>query len=155
LGGRDRLAVDAAGAGRPPPPLLEPDQLAQGVVDLLQGAVVTPFVEVAPDGGLGREVLGQVTPLAAGAQKVEDRVHHVTQGRLTRSAARVDRDQRLDQGPLLVAHIAGVLIGSHPGNLRNSPPYGTDSENGAKILYQKLGFRVRRTIQLTVVSPAG
>jgi ribosomal protein S18 acetylase RimI-like enzyme len=29
------------------------------------------------------------------------------------------------------------------------------AENGAKILYQKLGFRVRRTIQLTVVSPAG
>ena len=28
------------------------------------------------------------------------------------------------------------------------------AENGAKILYQKLGFRVRRTIQLTVVSPA-
>ena len=28
------------------------------------------------------------------------------------------------------------------------------AENGAKILYQKLGFRVRRTIQLTVISPA-
>ena len=28
------------------------------------------------------------------------------------------------------------------------------AENGAKILYQKLGFRVRRTLQLTVISPA-
>jgi predicted GNAT family acetyltransferase len=28
------------------------------------------------------------------------------------------------------------------------------AENGAKVLYQKLGFRVRRTIQLTVISPA-
>jgi len=28
------------------------------------------------------------------------------------------------------------------------------AENGAKILYQKLGFRVRRTIQLTVIAPA-
>jgi len=29
------------------------------------------------------------------------------------------------------------------------------AENGPKFLYQKLGFRVRRTIHLTVVSPAG
>jgi predicted GNAT family acetyltransferase len=28
------------------------------------------------------------------------------------------------------------------------------AENGAKILYQQLGFRVRRTVQLTVISPA-
>lgn len=28
------------------------------------------------------------------------------------------------------------------------------AENGAKVLYQKLGFRVRRAIQLTVISPA-
>ena len=28
------------------------------------------------------------------------------------------------------------------------------AENGAKILYQKLGFCVRRTIQLIVISPA-
>ena len=28
-------------------------------------------------------------------------------------------------------------------------------ENGAKVLYQRHGFRVRRTIQLTVISPAG
>lgn len=29
------------------------------------------------------------------------------------------------------------------------------ADNGAKFLYQKLGFRVRRTIQLSVISPAG
>jgi predicted GNAT family acetyltransferase len=28
------------------------------------------------------------------------------------------------------------------------------AENGAKLLYEKLGFRVRRTVQLTVISPA-
>ena len=46
-------------------------------MDLVEGAVVTPLVEVAPDGALGREVDGQVSPLAAGAEDVEDGVEDV------------------------------------------------------------------------------
>ena len=48
-------------------------------MDRVEGAVVPPLVEVAPDGALGRKVLGQVTPLAAGAEDVEDGVDDVAQ----------------------------------------------------------------------------
>src|SRR4051812_15183236 len=124
-GGRiDRLAVHA---GRGPGLrglFLRADLSAERVVDVVQGTVVPPLVEVAPDGGLGREVLGQVAPLAAGPQDVEDGVHHLTQVGLAGAAAGVHRDQPLDQPPLRVGHIAGVLIRSHPNDLRKSPLMG-------------------------------
>jgi hypothetical protein len=71
---RDRLAVDAARRGRTPPALLLPDLLAPGVVDLLQGVVVAPPVEVSPDGALGQE-----PSMAAGAGQGKDRVEDVPQ----------------------------------------------------------------------------
>src|SRR5262249_60008114 len=72
-----RLAVDAGGAARPPRLLLLADAVAELIVDGLQGAVVPPLVEVAPNGTLGREVLGQVAPLAAGAHDGEEGGHDV------------------------------------------------------------------------------
>src|SRR5262249_46782987 len=110
LGGRDRLAVDAPGRRRPLLALRPPDLLPERVVDQLQGAVVPPLVEVPPDGGLGREVLGQESPLAAGPQHVEDGGHDIPQVRRPRAAARVDRDQPGDQPPLRVGHVAGYLL---------------------------------------------
>src|SRR5664279_2853616 len=50
---------------------------AEHVVDLVQGAVVPPLVEVPPDRAPGREVLGDVSPMAAGAEDVEDGVDDV------------------------------------------------------------------------------
>ena len=101
---------------------------AEQVVDGVEGAVVPPLVEVPPDGALGREVLGQVAPLAAGAQDVEDGIDDVPQVGLAGPPAGVDGDVRLDQRPLLVGHVAGVGLRSHP-ILRARPPtpYGTDS----------------------------
>src|SRR5262249_1166975 len=119
--GGDRLAVDAAGAGGRLALLLAADLLPQRVVDLLQGAVVPPLVEVAPDGALGREVLGQVAPLAAGPHDVEDGVEHVAHRGRAGPAAGVHRDQGLDQGPLLIGQVAGVSLCPHPNDLRKAP----------------------------------
>jgi ribosomal protein S18 acetylase RimI-like enzyme len=49
----------------------------------------------------------------------------------------------------LVAYLVAQTL-----NEGKTPFLHVKAENGAKILYQKLGFRVRRTIQLTVISPA-
>src|SRR5262249_23959748 len=116
---------EAAGRGRPPLARPLADLLPQRVVDHLQGAVVPPLVEVAPDGGLGREVLGQEAPLAAGAHDVEEGVEHVAHRGLARSPPGVHRDQSLDEGPLLVGQVAGILLRSHPNDLWKTPPYGT------------------------------
>src|ERR1700722_5748525 len=78
-GGIDRLAIDAGGGPGCVGLLGRADLFAEPVVDLLQGAVVPPLVEVTPDGTLGREILGQVAPLAAGAQDVEDGIDDVAQ----------------------------------------------------------------------------
>ena len=80
---------------------------AEQVVDGVEGAVVPPLVEVAPDGALGREVLGQVTPLAAGPQDVEDGIDDVAQVGLAWPSAGVDGQVRLDQSPLGVGESLG------------------------------------------------
>ena len=82
----------------------------------------SPLVEVAPDGALGREVVGQVPPLAAGAEDVEDGVEDVPHvGLAGPSAAGLGRDVRLDQGPLGVGDVAGVVVRSHPIPTTHSP----------------------------------
>ena len=78
-GGVDRLAVDARGGAGVVGLLRRADLRAEQVVDRVQGAVVPPLVEVPPDGALGREVLGEVAPLAAGAEDVEDGIDDVPQ----------------------------------------------------------------------------
>src|SRR5262249_17385732 len=131
--GGDRLAVDAAGAGGRLALLLAADLLAQHVVNLLQGAVVPPLVEVAPDGALGREVLGQVAPLAAGPHDVEDGVEHVAHRGRAGPAAGVHKDQGLGQGPLLVGQVARVSLCPHPNDLRKSPFSDSVSEGTSSI----------------------
>src|SRR4051812_44968246 len=88
---------------------------AKEVMDPVQGPVSSPLVEVTPDGALGWEVDGQITPLAAGAEDVEAGVEDVPYVGLAGPSAGADRrDVRLDQGPLLVGHVAGIMVRSHP-----------------------------------------
>jgi predicted GNAT family acetyltransferase len=49
----------------------------------------------------------------------------------------------------LVAYLVGQMV-----NEGKTPFLHVKSDNGAKVLYEKLGFRVRRSVQLTVLSPA-
>src|SRR5512135_2595569 len=102
-------------------------------MDCVQGAVVPPLVEVPPHGALGREVLGEVAPLAAGAEDVEDGVDDVPHVGLAGPSAGVDGDVRLDQGPLRVRDVAGVVVRSHTPFYESRLPYGTDS----KRVYEK------------------
>jgi len=95
-------------------------------VDGVESAVVSPLVEVTPDGALGREVFGQVTPLATGPQDVEDGIDHVPQGGLAGAASGVDREVWLDQRPLLIGNVAGVGLTSHEP-LYPSQPHLWDS----------------------------
>jgi hypothetical protein len=60
------------------------DLLVEEVVDRVEGAVVPPFVEVTPDGGLWRKVLEKVTPLTAGSEDVEDGIDDSAQVGLAR-----------------------------------------------------------------------
>jgi len=108
-----RLAVDASRGPWRIRLLLSADLGAKCVVNDIQGAVVPPLVEVTPDGAPGREVLGQITPLAARAKHIQDGVEYVAYIRLAWPATGVDRDERLDQGPLFVRYVAGVRIRLH------------------------------------------
>src|SRR5208337_683632 len=114
-GGRvDRLTVDARRRSGVVGLLHRADLAAKEVVELLQGPVSSPLVEVTPDGALGWEVHGQIAPLAAGAEDVKDGVEDVPYVGLAGPSAGVDRrDVRLDQGPLCVGDVAGIMVRSH------------------------------------------
>src|SRR5262249_16383401 len=102
--------------------LLGPDLAAQGVVDPVQCPVAAPGVEVAPGGALGREVAGQIAPLAAGAEEVEDGVDDVPHvGLAGPAAARLVGQMGLGQGPLGIAEVAGVMVHSHAITTRDTP----------------------------------
>ena len=60
----------------------------------------------------GREVDGEIAPLAAGAEEVEDGVDDVPHGGFAGSSAGGGGDVGLDQGPLRVGDVAGVMVRS-------------------------------------------
>src|SRR5262249_6459228 len=110
----DRLTVDARCGARMVGLLGGPGAATQGVMDPVQRPVPPPPVEVAPDGAPGREVDGQVAPLAAGAGDVEDGVEDVPHvGLAGPAAAGFGGQMGLDQGPPGVAEVAGVMVYSH------------------------------------------
>ena len=112
-GGVDRLAVDAGGGAGVVRLLHRADLAAEPVVDGVQGAIVPPPVEVPPDGALGWEVAGQIAPLAAGAEDIQDGVDDVPHVGLAGSSAGGGGDVGLDQDPLRVGDVAGVMVRSH------------------------------------------
>ncbi len=80
----------------------------------VQGTVPAPPVEVPQNGAPGRQVDRQVSPLAAGAEDVEDGIYYVPHVRLSGpSPGRGGREVRLDQGPLHVGDVAGVVVRPH------------------------------------------
>jgi predicted GNAT family acetyltransferase len=72
------------------------------------------------------------------------KLHHFTEI----SAVCTDPEHRgQGHGRALVAHVARLVFDEG-----KTPFLHVKSENGAKVLYEKLGFRTRREIQLTVIS---
>src|SRR5271165_535981 len=117
LGGLDRLAVDGGGAGRWCPPSFDAGQGAEGVEELLPSAVPVPPLEVIVDGFPRGQVVGQCPPGTTFASMVEQRVDDLAQlslaGPATPVASAGSGQQRLDQSPLLVRHVAGIQLASH------------------------------------------
>src|SRR6516225_2420228 len=87
-GGRvDRLAVDTRRGAGVIRLLPGADLLAEEVMNGVEGSVGPPPVEVTPDGALGGQVAGQVSPLATGAEDVEDGVQDIPHLGLARPPA--------------------------------------------------------------------
>src|SRR5262249_30343871 len=121
LGGLDTLGVDATGAGRLLAAGLRADLAAQGVEDLLPGAVLAPGLEVVPDRALGQEVVRQVVPRHPRPRLVEQGVEHHAHVHRPRPPAVLGRpDQRLAGLPpgvrqvraIWLAHGLGPAVGS-------------------------------------------
>ena len=86
----NRLAVHARRSSGRPRFLRRADFATEKVVDRLERTVASPLVEVTPDGAFGREVLGQVTPLTAGAENVEKGIDDLSQVGLAGPSAGMD-----------------------------------------------------------------
>src|SRR5260370_6196672 len=111
FGGLHALGVDAGGAGRLFPARLGADLAAQGIKDLLPGAVFLPGDEVIPGRAFGYEIVRQVVPLYAGAALIEQGVDHLAHIDLSASAAMLGgRDQRFNDFPLCVGLIRRIAF---------------------------------------------
>src|ERR1700760_1802537 len=74
-----RLAVDTASRRLRLAPELPPRLPDQGSDDPVPPASVAPRIEIALDRRIRRELAWQSSPLAAGGQNVEDRLHDLAQ----------------------------------------------------------------------------
>jgi hypothetical protein len=83
------------------------------MVDALELASVAPSVEMALNSAVRRERVGQRPPLAAGPEKIKDRVEKPAQSPFSQSPRRRRfRKQRRDQSPRLVAD-QGLAMAKH------------------------------------------
>jgi hypothetical protein len=75
------------------------------------------------------KIVGEVPPLAAGPNEVEDGVEDLANVHRTSAIARHGRrDQRSDASPLGIAKVGGVRFLSHPLVLPTNPPSHTGSK---------------------------
>src|SRR6516162_5127321 len=74
------LAVNDTGRGRGLAPCRSARALDQDSIDLVPNIAVAPIVKVMLNRCEWRKVLRQSTPLAAGRQDVEDRIHDGAKG---------------------------------------------------------------------------
>jgi hypothetical protein len=142
FGGLHRLAVETGGAwgGRVRGGLLPADVSAPRVQHGLPGTVVVPRREVCLDGAVGQQIVREQIPWAARPVAVEDGVDdfsHVYGPRA--SAALGERNQRLQDGPLIVCQVRQIRFtswGSHWGDLRQK----CDNSHDCHMLAQSLLF---------------
>src|SRR5262245_1236515 len=114
LGGFHRLAVDDGGTGTLLPTFGLPRGFAQGVVNPPPSAVQTPQPEYSIDRSPLGEVSRQITPRAARAIHIEDGIEHLASlDALRGTDLRWTRQQRLNQLPLFVGQITGIMRAVH------------------------------------------
>ena len=74
-----------------------------------QRAILSPRIDVPPDGAFRRKVVGQIPPLAACAENGKDRFNDFTQVGFAGSSTRRLRPMRLNPRPLVVGDVARIL----------------------------------------------
>src|SRR5882724_10947545 len=105
----DCLAVDAPGTGSRLPgleggrvPGLDPDLRAQGRIDPLPSAILTPFGEVIVNRNPRAKLLGEHAPLATRPIAVEDAVDNLPQVNRSRTASPRGGNPFLQYSPLFI-----------------------------------------------------
>src|SRR2546425_5252257 len=120
-------------------------------MDVLPGAIVAPSAKVGPDGGPGRKVTRQGTPLAPRAVQIQDRIDHFTNIDGSRTPAWLSGwDQWLQNGPFLILEITGVALGGQlavrlRGRWLTALPRGNRvrSRELAHIRLSRTGLRIK------------
>src|SRR5271165_5439191 len=103
------LAVNDASRGAGRSIGLFPALLIEFEMDVVQRSVILPALEIAVQRASRRQVLGDVSPLASGAQDIHDAVEDLPHVDLASPAATLGGwDHPLDQGPLVVGQITRV-----------------------------------------------
>jgi hypothetical protein len=98
------LAVDDAGCGACFARGFLSALDVEHMMDAIQRAIPVPQAEVIMHSASGRQVLGKIAPLAAGAQNVHHAVDHLADIDAPFAAAGLARrDQRLDMRPFCIA----------------------------------------------------
>lgn len=106
----NRLAVDNAHRRRGITPVLLSRQDHENMVHGFPSSLADPTVEIALHGREGREVPGQLAPLAAGRNNVQDRLHDTTQIGAPWPAQSLSLGhQRRYQRPFPVPQVACIL----------------------------------------------
>jgi hypothetical protein len=105
------------------------DLLTQSVMNFLPGSVETPTAVIIVDGAPGRELVGDVPPLAAGPDEVEYGVDDIANvHRTSATAGHGRRDQGSDASPLGIGEVGGIRFPIHPFGL----PLNLPSHTGSK-----------------------
>jgi hypothetical protein len=108
--------------------------LAQSVMNLLPGSIEPPTAVVIVDRAPGRELVGDVPPLAAGPDEVEYGVDNIANvHRTSSSAGHGRRDQGSDASPLDIGEVGGIRFPIHPFGLPLNPPSHTASNPTAAL----------------------
>lgn len=108
VGGLDASGINDAEAGCLLPPHQFSDHPMERVHQFLGHAFQLPLIEVVEDGVVGREVLGQHTPLAACLQYIHDGIHDVSKGVFSLSVLWVKNI--FGNLPLFISKVGRILV---------------------------------------------
>ena len=133
-------------------------------MNTIEHGVARPFPEVIIDRGVWRKIFWQLPPLATRAIYIADCVEHLAHVCLAlASACAGRRDHRLDDSPLLVAHITRITSNSRLVHLAlfvrphgspllspNRLPY---TESQAILMVQELSKQALRSVLTVRAAP--
>jgi len=108
MGGLNASGINDAEAGCFLPPKQFANHPMERVHQFLKYAFPFPLVEVVENGIVGREVLGQHTPLAACLQYVHDGIHDVSYWILSLSVLRIKNI--FGNFPLFISKVGWILV---------------------------------------------